>query len=98
MKPRVMMMAASVAYAACVAIGEPPADGRVLIPAPDVAAIRPLPVTTGAIGNTLVRGNTFADPTQTFMQLYTGDMAVGQEGHVFLTTAWEEGLRAAGVY
>jgi hypothetical protein len=98
MKLRVMIMAASVASAAFVAGGEPTADGRVLIAVPDVAAIRPLPVTTGAIGNTLVRGNTFADPTQTFMQLYTGDMAVGGTGHVFLTTAWEEGLRAAGVY
>ena len=85
--------------AACLAAAaEPPADGRVMIPAPEVAAIPPLPVTTGAIGNTLVRGNTFADPTQTFMQLYAGDMAVGEDGHVFLTTAWEEGLRAAGVY
>lgn len=89
--------------AACLAMrlsaaADPPDDGRIRIPAPEVAAIRPLPVTTGAIGNTLVRGNTFADPTQTFMQLYTGDMAVGGQGHVFLTTAWEEGLRAAGVY
>ena len=79
--------------------GEPPAtDGRIVLPAPEVAAIRRLPVTTGAIGNTLVRGHTFADPTQTFMQLYTSDMAVSPDGHVFLTTPWEEGLRAAGLY
>jgi hypothetical protein len=69
-----------------------------MIAAPDIASIRRLPVTTGAIGNTLVRGNTFTDPTQTFMQLYTSDMAVSGEGLVFLTTPWEEGLRAAGIY
>lgn len=87
------------AWAGWIATGTAPAgDGRVMLAAPEVAAIRRLPVTTGAIGNSLVRGNTFRDPTQTFMQLYTGDLAVGGEGRVFLTTAWEEGLRAAGVY
>lgn len=84
---------------AATAWGEPPATAeRVVLPAPEISAIRRLPVTTGAIGNTLVRGHTFADSTQTFMQLYTGDMAVSPEGHVFLTTAWEEGLRSAGLY
>jgi len=90
---------AAAGLAACPAAGaEPAADGRVRIPAPEVAAIPRLPVTTGAIGNTLVRGHSFGDATQTFMQLYTGDMAVAGDGHVFLTTTWEEGLRAAGVY
>ena len=69
-----------------------------IIPAPEVAAIPYLPVITTGIGNTLIRGNHFDDTTQTWMQLYTADMAVSAEGYVFLTTTWEEGLRAAGIY
>ena len=69
-----------------------------IMPAPDVAAIPRLPCVTTGFGNTLIRGNSFQDKSQTWMQLYTADMAVSAEGFVFLTTKWEEGLRAAGIY
>jgi hypothetical protein len=69
-----------------------------ILPAPDIASIRRLPCVTTGFGNTLIRGNSFADKSQTWMQLYTADMAVSAEGFVFLTTKWEEGLRAAGIY
>lgn len=69
-----------------------------VMPAPDVAAITRLPCVTTGFGNTLIRGNSFQDKSQTWMQLYTADMAVSAEGFVFLTTKWEEGLRAAGIY
>ena len=69
-----------------------------IIPVPKVEKIPYLPVTTTGIGNTLIRGNDFNDKSQTWMQLYTSDMAVSAEGYVFLTTTWEEGLRAAGIY
>lgn len=69
-----------------------------VIPAPDIASIPRLPCLTTGFGNTLVRGNNFQDKSQTWMQLYTADMAVSAEGFVFLTTKWEEGLRAAGIY
>ena len=69
-----------------------------IIPVPKVEKIPFLPVTTTGIGNTLIRGNDFNDKSQTWMQLYTSDMAVSAEGYVYLTTTWEEGLRAAGIY
>jgi hypothetical protein len=69
-----------------------------VMPAPDIAAIPRLPCVTTGFGNTLIRGNSFQDKSQTWMQLYTADMAVSAEGFVFLTTRWEEGLRAAGIY
>ena len=69
-----------------------------VMPAPDIASIPRLPCVTTGFGNTLIRGNSFADKSQTWMQLYTADMAVSAEGFVFLTTKWEEGLRAAGIY
>ncbi|MFM7604706.1 MAG: YncE family protein, partial [Prosthecobacter sp.] len=69
-----------------------------VVPAPEIASIPRLPCVTTGFGNTLIRGNTFQDKTQTWMQLYTADMAVSAEGFVFLTTKWEEGLRAAGIY
>lgn len=67
-------------------------------PAPDTASIPRLPCVTTGFGNTLIRGNAFQDKSQTWMQLYTADMAVSAEGFVFLSTKWEEGLRAAGIY
>lgn len=67
-------------------------------PAPEVAAIPFLPCVTTGFGNSLIRGNSFEDKSQTWMQLYSADMAVSAEGYVFLTTTWEEGLRAAGIY
>jgi hypothetical protein len=69
-----------------------------VMPAPDIASIPRLPCVTTGFCNTLIRGNSFADKSQTWMQLYTADMAVSAEGFVFLTTKWEEGLRAAGIY
>jgi hypothetical protein len=65
-----------------------------------VPGIRRLPVTTGWLGNTLLRGGAadWSDSSQTYLQLYTSDLAVTPEGFVFCTTPWEEGGRAAGVY
>jgi len=58
-----------------------------------------LPVTTSAIGNTLVHGNKwFGDPTQRFFQIYFQDMAASSDGYVYQTTVWEEGHRSAGIY
>ena len=70
----------------------------VLPPAPD--AIPKLPVTTGWLGNSLLRGGQadWKDKSQTFLQLYTGDMAVTGDGRIYCTTTWEEGGRAAGIY
>jgi len=59
-----------------------------------------LPVTTGWLGNTLLRGGQadWSDKSQTYLQLYTSDMAVSEDGRVFCTTTWEEGGRAPGIY
>ncbi len=71
---------------------------RVLPPAPD--AIPKLPITTGWLGNSLLRGGQadWKDNSQTFLQLYTSDLAVTGDGRVYCTTTWEEGGRAAGIY
>jgi hypothetical protein len=56
-------------------------------------------VTTSGIGNSLLRGgSSFFDPKQTYLQLYTSEMAVSSDGFVYLTTPWDEGCRAAGIY
>lgn len=70
----------------------------VLPPAP--ADIPKLPVTTGWLGNSLLRGGQtdWKDKSQTFLQLYTSDLAVTGDGRIFCTTTWEEGSRAAGIY
>lgn len=58
-----------------------------------------LPVTTGGIGNTLLRGGRlFDDPNQTYLELYTSDLAMSADGFVYLTTVWEEGCMPAGIY
>ena len=59
-----------------------------------------VPVTTGYLGNTLLRGGgwDWTDPQQTYLQLYTNDMVVTAEGRALCTTSWEEGHRPAGVY
>jgi len=59
-----------------------------------------LPVTTGWLGNTLLRGGQadWSDKSQTFLQLYTSDMAVSEDGSVFCTTTWGEGGRSSGIY
>lgn len=62
------------------------------------AEIRQLPVRTDWVGNTLLRGEPWKDPAQTYLQLYTSDLAVSSDGFVYLTTTWEEGSRAAGIY
>ena len=69
-------------------------------PAPQVSDIPRLPVTTGWMGNTLLRGGQadWNDKSQTYLQLYTSDMAVSDDGRVFCTTTWEEGGRSAGIY
>ncbi len=68
--------------------------------APPVAMIPRLPVTTGWLGNTLLRGGQadWSDKSQTYLQIYTSDMAVSDDGRVFCTTTWEEGGRAPGIY
>ncbi len=60
----------------------------------------PLAVTTGGLGNTLLRGggHNWDDRSQVYLQLYTGDLAVTADGMVYCTTTWEEGHRAAGIY
>jgi hypothetical protein len=67
-------------------------------PAPE--AIPRLPVTTGWLGNSLLRGGQadWSDKSQTYLQLYTDDMVVADDGTVFCTTNWEEGHRPAGIY
>ena len=67
---------------------------------PGVDTIPQLPVTTGWLGNTLLRGGQadWQDASQTYLQLYTSDMAVTSDGRIYCTTTWEEGGRAAGVY
>ena len=61
-----------------------------------------LPVTTGYLANTLMRGGgvdqQLFDPASTYLQLYTEDMVASREGNLYCTTTWEEGHRAAGVY
>ena len=66
--------------------------------APD--AIPKLPVTTGWLGNSLLRGGQadWKDKSQTFLQLYTSDLAVTGDGRTYCTTTGEEGARAAGIY
>lgn len=69
--------------------------------ATDSSDIPRLPVTTGWLGNTLLRGgqaDIWSDKSQTYLQLYTSDMAVSEDGRAFCTTTWEEGHRAAGIY
>lgn len=68
--------------------------------APLVPTIPRLPVTTGWLGNTLLRGGQadWSDKSQTYLQLYTSDLAVSEDGSVFCTTTWEEGGRAPGIY
>jgi len=68
--------------------------------APSVPRIPRLPVTTGWLGNTLLRGGQadWSDKSQTYLQLYTSDMAVSEDGRVFCTTTWEEGGRSSGIY
>ena len=74
------------------------AAGPAVPPAPDT--IPKLPVTTGWLGNSLLRGGQadWKDKSQTFLQLYTSDMAVTGDGRIYCTTTWEEGGRAAGIY
>jgi hypothetical protein len=59
-----------------------------------------LTVTTGGLGNTLLRGggHRWDDRTQVYLQLYTSDLAVTADGMVYCATTWEEGHRAAGIY
>ena len=59
-----------------------------------------LPVTTGGLGNTLMRGggHRWDDRAQAYLQLYTSDLAVTTDGMVYCATTWEEGHRAAGIY
>ena len=63
---------------------------------PPPSDIPRLPVTTGWLGNTLLRGGQadWSDKSQTYLQLYTSDMAVSDDGRVFCTTTWEEIGRA----
>ncbi len=84
----------------CGALRAAAADGQALLaPAPDVATLARLPVTTAGIGNTLLRGGPIhGDPTQTYLQLYTSEMAVSADGFVYLTTTWEEGCTPSGIY
>lgn len=65
-----------------------------------VPTIPRLPVTTGWLGNTLLRGGQadWSDKSQIYLQLYTSDMAVSEDGKVFCTTTWEEGGRSSGIY
>ena len=69
-------------------------------PAPLTSDIPRLPVTTGWLGNTLLRGGQadWSDKSQTYLQLYTSDLAVSGDGTVFCTTTWEEGGRSSGIY
>jgi hypothetical protein len=59
-----------------------------------------LTVTTGGLGNTLLRGggHRWDDRAQVYLQLYTSDLAVTADGMVYCATTWEEGHRAAGIY
>ena len=68
--------------------------------APPVPMIPWLPVTTGWLGNTLLRGGQadWSDKSQTYLQLYASDMAVSEDGSVFCTTTWEEGHRATAMH
>lgn len=67
---------------------------------PAADAIPRLPVTTGWLGNSLLRGGQadWKDKSQTYLQLYTSDLAVTGDGRIYCTTTWEEGARAAGIY
>ena len=79
--------------ASCLFAAEPTVS-----PTPDT--IPKLPVTTGWLGNSLLRGGQadWKDSSQTYLQLYTSDMAVTGDGRIYCTTTWEEGARAAGIY
>ena len=79
-------------------LATPLAAEPMLVPSPDVKSLPVLPVTTGGLGNTLLRGTPFNDRAQGYLQLYTSDLDVSPEGFVYLTTPWEEGSHAAGVY
>ena len=61
-----------------------------------------LPVTTGYLGNSLMRGGGIGyelfNPKATYLQLYTEDMVASSDGMLFCTTTWEEGHAAAGIY
>lgn len=67
-----------------------------------VADFPDLPVTTGYLANTLMRGGgvrwDLFNPKSTYLQLYTEDMVASPDGMLFCTTTWEEGHRAAGIY
>ena len=82
-----------VVSAACLCAAEPS-----LPPAPE--AIPRLSVTTGWLGNSLLRGGQadWKDKSQTYLQLYTSDLAVTGDGRTYCTTTGEEGARAAGIY
>ena len=72
-------------------------------PAPlTVAQFPDLPVTTGYLGNSLMRGGGVGvelfNPKATYLQLYTEDMVASSDGMLFCTTTWEEGHFAAGIY
>jgi hypothetical protein len=61
-----------------------------------------LPVTTGYLGNSVMRGGGIGyelfNPKSTYLQLYTEDMVASSDGTLFCTTTWEEGHSAAGMY
>ena len=77
------------------------AAGLYAVEPPVADSIVRLPVTTGWLGNTLIRGGQddwWGDKNQTYLQLYTDDIAVSYDGMVFCTTTLEEGHRAAGIH
>ena len=89
---------AAVARIACLALAGGVTAGE-LPPPPAPTAIPRLPAVTGGIGNTLLRGGPFSgDPSQTYLELYTSDLAASPDGFVYLTTVWEEGCMPAGIY
>jgi hypothetical protein len=67
-----------------------------------VADFPDLPVTTGYLANSLMRGGgvrwDLFNPKSTYLQLYTEDMVASPDGTLFCTTTWEEGHLAAGMY
>ena len=70
-----------------------------LTPLPDVPL---LPVVTGGIANSLIRGYDPGDRdsllNRTFVQNYTSMIAVSSDGFLYTNTSWEEGHRPAGTY
>ena len=69
-------------------------------PTPD--AIPRLPVTTGGIANSVIRGYDPDDResllNRTYVQNYTSMLAVSVDGFIYTNTSWEEGHRPAGTY